>query len=196
MKTPERLALFPLQTVLFPGGQLALRIFEPRYLDLVRDCLRQGTGFGVVAIKDGREAGPAAIPYPIGTYAEIIDWSQGSDGFLHIEIKGSKRFRIGSLSVMPNQLTVADVEWVTEPSTSTNPEKSELLQLLLKTLSEQNPVRDRIRPDSPSTEVAYRIAELLPLSLSQRYELLGLEDDLARIALIEEEIHRLMHSAK
>ena len=87
--------LFPLGTVLFPGGPLPLRIFEARYIDLVRRCMREGSGFGVVLILDGTEAGdtPAQI-CDVGTYARIVDFSGEPGGLLGIEARGERRFRI------------------------------------------------------------------------------------------------------
>jgi len=86
--------LFPLNTVLFPGGPLSLRIFEPRYLDLVRDCTRNGSGFGVCLILQGREAGEPAVPAAVGTFARIVDFYTLSDGLLGIRAEGGERFRV------------------------------------------------------------------------------------------------------
>ena len=77
--------LFPLGTVLFPGGPLHLRIFEPRYLDMVSRCLREQSRFGVVAIKEGSEVG-AATTFTVGTTGEIVDWRQEADGLLGITV--------------------------------------------------------------------------------------------------------------
>lgn len=193
-----RLPLFPLQTVLFPRGQLPLRIFEPRYLDLVRDCLRGNTGFGVVAIKAGREAGPAATPFTIGTYAEIIDWSPGADGFLSIVIEGSKRFRINERTVQPNQLSVAQISWLDEPIRRATTDDEVQLRHLLEKLHEHGRPIDKFRNSAPTSasELAYRLAEFLPLSLAQRYELLSLMDDLDQLELITHEIERVMQAPK
>jgi uncharacterized protein len=193
---PERLPLFPLQTVLFPGGELSLRIFEPRYLDLVRDCLKSGTGFGVVAIKSGREAGTAATPFPIGTYAEIVDWSQGADGFLTLALKGSLRFQIRSHSVMPNQLIVGAVTWLDKPRATASPERSERLNQLLKALCEKMSPTIDVYKAPAGNQIAYRVAELLPLPLSLRYELLCMESDLAQIELVEDAIQRVVRPPK
>jgi uncharacterized protein len=191
--SPPRLALFLLQTVLFPSGRLPLRIFEPRYLDLVRDCLRDKVGFGVVAIKEGREAGHAATPYTIGTYAEIIDWSQGADGLLNIEIEGSRRFEISSRSVLANQLSIAEVSWLAEPEALAEADKYAHLHRLLQRLYEHERTResDLVAPECSSL-LAYRLAELLPISLARRYELLTMTDDSAQLDLVNVELARLI----
>jgi len=79
-----QLPLFPLSSVVMPGGLMPLRLFERRYIDMVKDCFRNGTGFGICLLKSGREAGAISEPYPLGTRVSIIDFDQGSDGLLHI----------------------------------------------------------------------------------------------------------------
>jgi len=90
---PENLALFPLNTVLFPGGPLPLRIFETRYLDMLSRCFKNDQGFGVCLIEQGSETGPARS-YTVGTLARVRDWSNGPDGLLHILAVGERRFRV------------------------------------------------------------------------------------------------------
>ena len=89
-------ALFPLSTVLYPGGPLPLRIFEPRYLDMISDCLKNDKPFGVLLIRSGSDTGPATT-YEVGTLARITDWYQGSDGLLGITAVGEQRFRLISV---------------------------------------------------------------------------------------------------
>src|SRR5215472_14441288 len=101
---PE-LALFPLNTVLFPGGALPLRIFETRYLDMVSRCLKEGQGFGVCLIREGAETGAAKI-HMAGTLAEIGDWSRGEDSLLHILVRGTRRFRVSALRQQPDGLNL------------------------------------------------------------------------------------------
>ena len=88
------LPLFPLSSVLFPGGTLSLRIFEPRYLDLVKRCGRSGEGFGICLILDGREAGAPAIPAALGTEAAIVDFAMTDDGLLGLTVQGRRRFHV------------------------------------------------------------------------------------------------------
>jgi len=114
MTEPAEIPLFPLGTVLFPGGPLPLRIFETRYIDLVRRCLRDGSGFGVVQIREGVEAGGSASTFDVGTYARIVDFSQQPDGLLGIRAVGERRFRIRERRRARDGLNLADVEWLPE----------------------------------------------------------------------------------
>ena len=106
--------LFPLNAVLFPGGPLSLRIFEPRYLDMVSHCLKTDSAFGVCLIQDGKEAGPAAVPHSIGTLARIIDWDKLPEGLLGIVVLGSHRFVIESTEIGNNQLVSGTVKVLPE----------------------------------------------------------------------------------
>ncbi|HEY0720771.1 MAG TPA: LON peptidase substrate-binding domain-containing protein, partial [Gammaproteobacteria bacterium] len=92
--TRLRIPLFPLHSVLFPGGPLALRIFEPRYLDMVSRCMREECAFGISLIQEGDEVGDAAQPYEIGTLARISYFERRPDGLLGITVRGEQRFRI------------------------------------------------------------------------------------------------------
>jgi Lon protease-like protein len=119
----DRLAgvpLFPLGVVLFPGGPLPLRIFEPRYLSMVSRCLRDDCEFGVLLIVAGREAGDVARTTGVGTLARIVDWSQGADGLLNITARGTRKFRLLAESRQPDGLHVGDVALLPpEPAVAT-----------------------------------------------------------------------------
>ena len=101
--------LFPLRTVLYPGGPLPLRIFEPRYLDMISGCLKNDEPFGVLLIREGREDGPAST-YDVGTLARITDWYMGSDGLLGITAIGGQRFRLHSSRRREDGLNIGDIE--------------------------------------------------------------------------------------
>jgi len=103
--------LFPLNTVLFPGGLLSLRVFERRYLDLVRDCARTGGGFGVCLILHGRESGEPAVPAAIGTLANIVDFYTETGGLLGICVRGSRRFHVERSRVRDNGLAHGEVAY-------------------------------------------------------------------------------------
>ena len=98
----ENIPLFPLHTVLYPHGRMPLRIFEPRYVDMVSECMKTGRGFGVCLIRQGSETGPAATCFNTGTYAEIIDFSRQADGLLTITIEGKRRFKVLQTGVQNN----------------------------------------------------------------------------------------------
>ena len=101
--------LFPLNSVLFPGGMLPLRIFEPRYLDMVSECMRSDSCFGVCLIRDGKEVVKAASCFDIGTLARIVDWDQRDDGLLGITVKGESRVRILGRDVRENKRLVGHI---------------------------------------------------------------------------------------
>src|SRR5215470_3478788 len=124
--------LFPLNTVLFPGGMLNLRVFERRYLDLVRDCARTGSGFGVCLILHGREVGEAAVPAAIGTLAHIVDFYTQPDGLLGICVNGGRRFHVHSSRVRDNGLAHGAVEFLPDEPAVAIPVQYQLLATILE----------------------------------------------------------------
>jgi Lon protease-like protein len=177
--------LFPLNTVLFPGGPLSLRIFERRYLDLVRDCTRNGSGFGVCLILQGREAGEPAVPAAVGTFARIVDFYTLSDGLLGIQASGGERFHVDRSRVRDNGLAHGEVRfWPDEPSVAVPPEYALLvtiLERLLDKLDSPFAQADRGSLDDASW-VGFRLAETLPLENRERQHLLQMTDPLERLA--------------
>ena len=180
--------LFPLNTVLFPGGLLPLRIFEPRYVDMVRECMREETGFGVVQIRAGQETGQAAEPEPIGTLARITDWDQSPDGLLAITALGEQRFRTLSRAVQKNQLTLAEVELLPAEPEHPMPADlgflSELTEQIINQLGE--PWRELSCQFDEARWVGYRLAELLPFSNQDKQTMLAMHDPLGRVRLLAE----------
>ena len=180
----ESLGLFPLHTVLVPGGVLGLRVFEPRYLDLVRDCGREGSGFGVCLILEGEEAGSAATPAAFGTEAVIEDFDTDAAGLLTLRVRGRRRFRVHRTRVRDNGLVVAEVEWrAPDPEDELRPEHG-LLALLLQRILEQAGGEHADAPparfDDPAW-ISWRLTELLPLADLQRQALLQEDDPHARL---------------
>jgi Lon protease-like protein len=102
--------LFPLQTVLFPGSLLPLRIFEARYMDMAKDCLKTGNPFGVCLIREGEEVGAPAVPEPVGCLARIADCDMEELGILKVRAEGLERFRIVDSRVGANGLIVGEIE--------------------------------------------------------------------------------------
>jgi hypothetical protein len=175
--------LFPLGTVLFPGGPLPLRIFEARYIDLVRRCLRDGSGFGVVLIREGVEAGGPALTFDVGTYARIVDFSQQPDGLLGIRASGERRFRILERRRERDGLNVADVEWLPEGSSQPLPEEFAELGPALDALLDQvgEPYASLERRLDDAAWVAGRLAEILPLPPGHKQHCLELDDPVERL---------------
>ncbi len=175
--------LFPLQTVLFPGGLLPLRIFEPRYLDMVSHCMKHGHGFGVCLIREGREVGEAAQIFAVGTLAQITDWNQGDDGVLGITAVGQRRFRVLAQEVQQDQLILGRVEFLRESEPVPLPTKFRPLADFLRSMIEAlgAPFTELPGRYGEADWVGSRLLELLPLpgAIKQRY--LMMDDPLARL---------------
>jgi Lon protease-like protein len=178
--------LFPLGTVLFPGGPLPLRIFETRYIDLVRRCLRDGSGFGVVMIREGAEAGGPALTFDVGTYARIVDFSQQPDGLLGIRAAGERRFRILERRRERDGLNVADVEWLPEESSPPLPEEFAELGPALDAILAQvgEPFASLERHLDDAAWVAGRLAEILPIPPGHKQHCLELDDPVERLRFL------------
>ncbi|EPJ95124.1 MULTISPECIES: LON peptidase substrate-binding domain-containing protein [Pseudomonas] len=178
------LPLFPLKTVLFPGCVLDLQIFEARYLDMIARCMKQGTGFGVVCILDGREVGNAPQDIAgIGCEALIRDFQRQDNGLLGIRVEGGRRFEVLSTELQRDQLLVAQVEWLSEiPEQPLQDEDQDLLALL-KALAEH----PMVAALSMNTEVAgqqslaNQLAYLLPFAEADKIELLQVDDPQQRL---------------
>jgi len=187
------LPLFPLGTVLYPGGQLTLRIFETRYLDMVRECARTGTAFGVCLILEGREAGAPATPAAVGTLAHIVDFHNREDGLLGILTEGGERFRVTRTRVRSNGLVRGDVEmWPTE-NTQQVPVEFALLQSILERLIENMAPQWRNAPRhlyDDASWLGFRLAELLPLQTDERQRMLELTDPLRRLSELRDILPR------
>jgi Lon protease-like protein len=179
----DTIPLFPLQTVLFPGGPLKLRIFEPRYLDMIGRCMREGTVFGVARIVSGSEVGRDAKTERIGTTARIVDFEQLKDGLLGILAVGERCFRIESTRQEPNGLNIADVVWLPSEPTIAVPADSAYLAILLQhALPQLAPLYDNIEPRyDDASWVSCRCVELLPLPLPDKQKLLEMQDPLQRL---------------
>lgn len=178
------LPLFPLGSVLLPGGQLSLRIFERRYLDLVKRCGRSGEGFGICLILAGREAGEPAIPATHGTEAAIVDFSLTDDGLLGLTVEGRRRFRVERTRVRDDGLVLGDVQWLEEPAPQPLRDEHALLSVLLarildKAGIEHEGVGKGLLADA--TWVGWRLADWLPLAPTERLALLQEPDPHARL---------------
>ena len=179
------IALFPLNIVLFPGGPLPLRIFEPRYVDMIGRCMREGAGFGVVLIREGREVGPAET-FDVGTLADIVDFHQLSDGLLGLSCIGRQRFRIRSRGTQADGLNLAEVDLLQPESVVPVPARhSRLAELLKNVLPQLGEVYEGIemRPDDAAW-VGYRLAEILPIPLADKQSILELDDPIQRLDVL------------
>ncbi len=183
----EEVGLFPLGAVLFPGGRLALRIFEPRYLALVRDCARSGEPFGVLLIKRGAEAGTPAEPHAVGTLATIVDFTTLADGLLGIQCVGEGRFRLRRRRIREDGLALGEIERLPNDPALEVPAAHGLLATLLRRATEQVEALlpgARHQDFDDAAWVAWRLAEILPIDWSERQLLLETDDPLERLRLL------------
>jgi uncharacterized protein len=180
--TIENLPLFPLNTVLFPGGRLPLRLFEQRYMEMAKACLKEGAPFGVCLIVEGREVGEPAIPAPVGTLARITHWDMAQLGVLEIVALGDTRFRILERTVQADGLARGSVEVLPQDVDSAIPDGCETCVRLLEQLVDQRSAlfEPPHRLDS-SSWVSARLAEILPLPLGVKQELLEMANARARL---------------
>lgn len=186
--------LFPLDTVLFPGCVLDLQIFEARYLDMVSACMRRGEGFGVVAILEGREVGEAALRFSaLGCEAVIRDFQQRSNGLLGIRVEGVRRLRVGAVSVRPDQLTLAEVDWLEECEDAPLLAEHADLAALLGALAEHPMVAALGMGGVVGGQqaLANQLAYLLPFSTEQKLQVLAEDQPLQRLQLIQTFLDRL-----
>jgi uncharacterized protein len=180
------LPLFPLHTVLFPGGPLALRIFEPRYLDMVRRCLKEEGSFGVVTILEGTEAGVATQVAEIGTRARLVDFDPLPDGLLGITCVGEERFRVLRRWQQPDGLNLAEVQCLPEEIACELPaELAHLADLLREVLPRLGGAYAHVEAHyADAGWVANRWAEVLPLKPQEKLALLELTEPLQRLAQV------------
>ena len=183
------LPLFPLNTVLFPGCMLDLQIFEARYLDMISRCMKQCEGFGVVCILEGTEVGAAAGLFAaIGCEALIRDFQQLPNGLLGIRVEGARRFRVQRAQVLPDQLTLAEVEWLDEAPEQPLRDEHADLAALLGALSAHPMVAALGMPSEPAGQeaLANQLAYLLPLDSEQKLQLLDTPSAELRLELLQQ----------
>jgi len=179
----RNIPIFPLHTVLYPGGALPLRIFEPRYLDMVGECLRNDTGFGVCLISEGKETGEAAESFETGTFGTISYWQQLPDGLLGITVRGEQRIQMISHEITSDRLCMAEVEMLPAEPQVVLPGRFQDMAEMVRSMLEQigHPYTTLPKHFDDATWVGYRMAELLPVSLVQKQYFLQLTDPLERL---------------
>lgn len=184
--TSFEIPLFPLNTVLFPSGKLPLKVFEPRYMEMVSACLKEKKVFGICLIQAGQEIGLPAQPEQVGTMVEIIDWDMQQLGVLEIAVIGTQRFRIEASHAEKNGLLMAQVVGIAEESPLPLPKQHQACATILRRIIEhlgEERFALPLRYDD-SVWVGYRLAELLPLKRSVRQNMLEMNDSLVRIEIL------------
>ena len=177
-----KIPLFPLNTVLFPQGELQLRLFEPRYIDMVSECLRSDSGFGLCLRDESKEITKGVGFFPLGTYVKIIDWDQMNDGLLGIKVIGERRFKVENYDVQKNNLYIGNVKLLDEDD-GLLPEAYQNFSHLLKEISKRYklPLIDVPEQFEKATWISDRLAELLPFEITAKQSLLEMKNSLKRL---------------
>lgn len=183
---PFAVPLFPLATVLYPGGLLPLKIFEQRYVEMTKACLRDTTPFGVCLIREGREVGEPAAPHAVGCLARIEQWDVPHPNLFTVLARGDRRFRIIDTTVAANGLITGRVVALPEqaPPDAVDPACREVLRLAIERTGADS-VPGPLRLDDPAW-VSYRLAEVLPIAPATKQMLLELDDTAARLAQLRD----------
>ena len=186
MSDSSVIALFPLHTVLFPGGPLPLRIFETRYTDMVRRCMREQQPFGVVLIEEGDEAGEVATTATVGCTARIVDFHTLQDGLLGISCVGVRKFSVQRVWRASDGLNMAEVVWLPlEPELPLPPDCMRLAVTVRRALEELAEHYENVeRKFDDAAWIGARLAELLPVELAEKQALLELDDPIERLTAL------------
>ena len=185
----NEIPLFPLKTVLLPANTLGLKIFESRYLDMIANCMRENSLFGVVLIHKGEETGADTDVYSIGTTSTISDWEHRADGLLGITALGVERFEILSTRTQADGLTLADIRILEDNDSSDIPEEYHYMLKLLDHISAQS---GRIRVENQGfCQILYQLIYLLPLDVTLKQRLLEIPEGRDRAVILHAELIRL-----
>jgi Lon protease-like protein len=189
----ETVPVFPLGTVLFPGMRLPLRIFETRYMDMAKACLKHDAPFGVCLIREGEEVGAPAVPEAVGCLARIGEWDMETLGVLKVKADGLERFRLVSTTTTSAGLILGDIERFAAEAAAAPPELAACAEFVRKVIGAVGSARFNppYRFDDASW-VGFRLAEILPLRRDARQKLLELTDAGARLAVL----HRFLLEQK
>ena len=193
--------LFPLPMVLFPGGKLPLQIFEPRYLDMVKNCMREEIGFGVILIEEGQQVLKNAeqqLPSiaHCGTYCSIVDFDQQRNGLLQITVEGQTKFAVRDQYENPDRLMLAQVEFLPEEEDIPVPDNKQHLVNLLETLTQHKSVQQLGLSINFETarDVGGRLAELLPCPIDFKQRMLEMKNPVIRLSELERQLLRMQDS--
>jgi hypothetical protein len=183
MKVP----IFPLNAVLFPGGLLPLRVFEARYMDMTRDCMKRDRPFGVCLIREGSEVGAPAVPEAVGCLAKILEWDMQQLGVLNLKTRGGQRFRILERESDAQGLISAEVELIPPDKSMEVPKEyagcARLLEMVV--LDQGKPIFAEPHAFDDSAWVGYRLSEILPIPLLAKQKLLELTDNATRLSILQ-----------
>ena len=196
MSDREDLPIFPLRTILFPDSKLPLRIFEPRYIDMVSRSMREDSEFGIILSRES--ADPKMFEtYDTGTLAKIIDWDQGGDGLLGITTLGTQKFRLKELNKQEDGLNIGSIERI-EKEGDYKPLKefTHLVELLQAILDDVNIYDDNEKNFDSASWISYRFAEILPLRVEDKQKCLEIDDPIIRLNFLEPLIKMIRESSQ
>jgi len=185
MTAIENVPIFPLRTILFPESRLPLRIFEPRYLDMVSQCMREDTEFGIILSRETNQ--PKMFEtYNVGTMAKIVDWNQGNDGLLGLTTIGTQKFKLLAMTKQDDGLNIGQIERIDEEGEFKPTENfSYLINLLQAILDDINLYADDEKRFDSASWVSFRFAEILPLKLEDKQKCLEIDDPIIRLNFLE-----------
>ena len=192
----EDLPIFPLRTILFPDSKLPLRIFEPRYIDMVSRSMREDSEFGIILSRESTD--PKMFEtYDTGTLAKIIDWDQGGDGLLGITTLGTQKFRLKELNKQEDGLNIGSIERI-EKEGDYKPLKefTHLVELLQAILDDVNIYDDDEKRFDSASWISYRFAEILPLRIEDKQKCLEIDDPIIRLNFLEPLIKMIRESSQ
>ena len=196
MSDREDLPIFPLRTILFPDSKLPLRIFEPRYIDMVSRSMRENSEFGIILSRESTD--PKMFEtYDTGTLAKIIDWDQGGDGLLGITTIGTQKFRLKELNKQEDGLNIGSIERI-EKEGDYKPLKefTHLVELLQAILDDVNIYDDDEKRFDSASWISYRFAEILPLRIEDKQKCLEIDDPIIRLNFLEPLIKMIRESSQ
>ena len=196
MSDREDLPIFPLRTILFPDSRLPLRIFEPRYIDMVSRSMRENSEFGIILSRESTD--PKMFEtYDTGTLAKIIDWDQGGDGLLGITTLGTQKFRLKELNKQEDGLNIGSIERI-EKEGDYKPLKefTHLVGLLQAILDDVNIYDDDEKRFDSASWISYRFAEILPLRIEDKLKCLEIDDPIIRLNFLEPLIKMIRESSQ
>ncbi|SVA68906.1 uncharacterized protein METZ01_LOCUS121760 [marine metagenome] len=177
--------IFPLRTILFPGSKLPLRIFEPRYLDMVSHCMRSNIEFGIVLSRKVPQPGMLET-YATGTLATIIDWNQGDDGLLGITTLGTNKFELLSMTKQEDGLNIGEIRILEKEEDFKAPSNFDnMVNLLEAILEDVDLYHERDNFFESASWVSFRFAEILPLKIEDKQKCLEFDDPILRLNFLE-----------
>lgn len=185
---PAELPLFPLHTVLVPGAHLPLKVFEARYMDMIKACIQTGEAFGVCLIEEGQEVGAPAVPAKVGTCARVREWDMAQSGILQIVAVGERRFRVAHAVAQRDGLLRAVVEWLPEAAAQAPSEElADMLPLLQAVVADAG-IKAIPQPHrfDDADWVGFRYTEILPIPVKAKQKLLELDDPMMRLTIIRQ----------